>query len=531
MHNKLESFAKEKLSQQKEESMMNELPNTIFHARPMEAILMALFENYESIYAVDATTFAYHCYHESEVFHELRIERSGEDFFADLHKNADRVIYSADLEYVHQTHEKDTILRELSRQKEYSVVYRLMLDGEPLYHKMRAVYKIIDNKPYILVGIRNIDESVRSDLASHDKLVSLYQKEKNHMEAILGSAASYLEANLTQDELLEFSCREPFAEDGVNFDLPADKEKLTYSELERWRCETYVVEDTKKYMQVSDRRHLINRFERGEKRASVYFTVHGANGSERVCRKIFYLYQDHRSKDIFAFCVVYDLTEQFRKEKEMQKLEEELHLSRIRNFTSQMQPHFLYNALGSIQEIILEDPYYAAKLLGDFTIHLRSCIRAMENDDVIPFAQEMDNIRAYVSIEKMRLGDKLKVIYEIEEDGFYILPLSVQPLVENAIRHGVYQRGPAGGMVTIRSREEADEWIIEVEDNGVGFNAEALEKDIVSGRRDSTGLKNIQFRLDKVMHANVTVESRVDIGTKVTITIPKGKKENASNPC
>ena len=282
---------------------------------------------------------------------------------------------------------------------------------------------------------------------------------------------------------------------------------------------------------MSDRKNLIKCFDQGEKRASVYFTIHGANGSLRTCRKIFYLYRDHGSKEIFAFCVVYDLTDQLHKEQEVRKLEEELRLSRIRNFTSQMQPHFLYNALGSIQEIILEDPDYAARLLGDFTIHLRSCIRAMENDNEIPFAQELDNIRAYVSIEKMRLGEKLKVVYEIDADGFRILPLSVQPLVENAIRHGVYQRGPVGGTVTIRSREKADEWMIEVEDNGVGFDVAALEKDIASGRRDSTGLKNIQFRLNRVMHAKVTIDSRVGVGTKVTITIPKGEKEDACHRC
>jgi len=511
---------------------MNDLPNEdILLGKPLEAILLALFDNYESIYAVDALTSAYRCYHESEVFNELQIERSGEDFFADVHKNAERAIYPADLEYVRKTHEKGTMLEALSSQKEYSVVYRLLLNGKPVYHKMRAVFKTIDDKPYILVGIRNIDEWVRSDQASHDKLASMYQKEKNHMEAILGSAASYLEANLTRNELLEFSSREPSAEDGVSIDLPLDKENLTYSELEQWLCETYVVEDMKKYRQVSDRRHLIGCFVRGEKRTSVYFTVHGTNGSVRTCRKIFYLYQDHSSKDILAFCVVYDLTEQLHKEQEVRKLEEELNLSRIRNSTSQMQPHFLYNALGSIQEIILEDPDYAAKLLGDFTIHLRSCIRAMENDNAIPFAQEMDNIRAYVNIEKMRLGEKLKVMYEIEADGFRILPLSVQPLVENAIRHGVYQRGPAGGTVTVRSREEAGEWVIEVEDNGVGFDPEALKKDIASGRRDSTGLKNIQFRLNKVMHADVVIDSRVGVGTKVTITIPKGEKQDACDPC
>lgn len=511
--------------------MMNNQQNDTAPAGSREAILLALFENYESIYDVDALTSVYHCYHESEAFHELRIQTSGKDFFADLHENVERAIYPADREFVHKTHEKDTMIKELSSKEEYSVVYRLLISGKPYYHKMRAVLKTIDGRPHILIGIRNIDEAVRSDKASHDQLAAMYQKEKNHMEAILGSAANYLEANLTRDELIKFSSRQPSAEDSVIIALPPNKEHLTYSELNRWLCDNYVLGDVKEYNRVSDRKYLIRCFERGEKRASAYFNVRSANGSARMYRNIFYLYRDDGSKDIFAFCVAYDLTEQLRKEQEVQNLEEELRLSRIRNFTSQMQPHFLYNALGSIQEIVLEDPNYAAKLLGDFTIHLRSCIRAMENDNVIPFTQELENIRAYASIEKMRLGDKLKVQYEIEADGFRILPLTVQPLVENAIRHGVYERGPAGGTVTVRSRERADAWVVEVEDNGVGFDTSVLEKEIASGMRDSTGLKNIQFRLNKVMHASAAIESRVGVGTKVTITIPKGEELDACDPC
>jgi Putative regulator of cell autolysis len=197
-------------------------------------------------------------------------------------------------------------------------------------------------------------------------------------------------------------------------------------------------------------------------------------------------------------------------------------MSRIRNSTSQMQPHFLYNALGSIQEVLQEDPQYASELIEDFTIHLRSCIRAMNSDAPQPFSMELDNIRAYVNIERMRFGEKLKIRYEIETDDFPIVPLSVQPLVENAIRHGIYQKGPAGGTVVLRTRDAGNAWQVEVEDNGVGFDVNAYRREAKSGKRDSTGLKNIIFRLDKVMHAHVDIVSTVGSGTKVTVTIPKG---------
>ena len=197
---------------------------------------------------------------------------------------------------------------------------------------------------------------------------------------------------------------------------------------------------------------------------------------------------------------------------------------RLRNFTSQMQPHFLYNALGSIQEIVLEDPAYASELIGDFTIHLRSCIRAMANDAPIPFDQELANIKAYVNIEKLRFGAKLDVLYDIQTRDFTIIPLSVQPLVENAIRHGIYERGEQGGQVIIKTEQRKGAVLITVEDNGVGFDVEKYQRDVSLGVRDSTGLKNIVFRLDKMMQAKVTIKSIIGTGTTITITVPH--KEN-----
>jgi len=510
---------------------LNDLQNDVMNSRSLDAILLALFENYESIYDVNAATGAYHCYHESEVFQELQLESSGDDFFAAARKNAERAIYPPDRDYVNKMLSYDAMMDGLKNEKYYSFVYRVMLDGKPVYHKIRAVMDDIDGRPHFLIGVHNIDEAVRSDQAAHDKLASLYQKQKNHMEAILGTAASYLEANLTQDEVVEIS---PQVLTGLNdaavAQLPKG-ERISYSELMQRRCKNYIVENAKKFAEVSSREHLIECFERGEKRASVYFSVKGKSRIKHPCREIFYLYRDDASQDVYSFCVVYDLTEQQQKEMEMEKLEEELRMSRIHNSTSQMQPHFLYNVLGSIQEIIIDDPDYAAKLLSDFTIHLRGCIRAMENDALIPFRRELENIRAYVNIEKMRFGQKLKIQYDIRTESFFILPLTIQPLVENAIRHGVYERGPAGGTVSVRSRETAAAWIVEVEDDGVGFDVPEFEKKIASGERDSTGLKNIMFRLDKVMHASVAIDSRVGEGTKVTVTIPKGEKQSAGDHC
>ena len=489
-------------------------------AFPYDAIVNALFENYESIYAVDAETSAYRCFHESDSYSALRIQNEGDDFFDVLESNL-MTIYPGDQEFVRRKLSKKSLCDGLNNNKFYSFVYRLMIDGKPLYHKLRATMDNVDGRPCFLLGIRNVDEAFRQDKAMAEKLSSMHSKEINHLEAILASAEGYLEANLTTNTIVEFS---PYKLPSVipeSFHAAAKNGSLTYSDFIAWHVDHMMTEKKDKFLKISDRDYLIGCFEQKEKRASADFTMRTPDGSLQPCKIVFYLYQDAISGDIFSFCVLYDLTEQQRKDKELRELEHELQMSRLRNFTGQMQPHFLYNALGSIQEIILDDPEYASELIGDFTVHLRSCIRAMASDEPIPFEQELSNIKAYVNIERMRFGDKLKVLYDIGTADFNILPLSVQPLVENAIRHGIYERGELGGTVVIKTQSCGDSVRITVEDDGVGFDVEKYRAAVISGNSDSTGLKNIMFRLDKMMRAKVEVKSVIGKGTTVAITVPK----------
>lgn len=494
-----------------------------FAALTQDVILRALSENYECIYVVDADTGAYRCFYESDSYSSLRLENQGDDFFRDAENNIIKAIYRDDQEFVRSMLSRDKLHAGLKSRKFYSMVYRLVIDGAPLYHKLRATSELIEWKPYYLIGIRNVDSAFRQDKAQAAKLSAMQDKEINHLEAILASAEGYLEVNLTRDKVHEISPRMLTQKLPEDLYSAAMKGNMSYTDFIQWNLDYAVIENMEKISEVSSREYLINCFMRGEKRASASFTMRTADGKIQPCKMVFYLYQDSVSRDMLSFCVLYDLTEQQRKEKELKDLEHELQMSRLRNFTSQMQPHFLYNTLGSIQEIVLDDPVYASELIGDFTIHLRSCIRAMAKDDPIPFEQELENIKAYLNIEKMRLGEKLKVVYDIRTQNFSIVPLSVQPLVENAIRHGIYQKGEKGGTVTVRTGENEDAVYICVEDDGVGFNVNAYHFDLSAGRKDSTGLKNISFRLEKMMNAYVTIQSRIGSGTKVMITIPREK--------
>jgi sensor histidine kinase YesM len=119
--------------------------------------------------------------------------------------------------------------------------------------------------------------------------------------------------------------------------------------------------------------------------------------------------------------------------------------------------------------------------------------------------------------------------YDIKAEDFSVLPLSIQPLVENAIRHGVHKRGRKGGRVVLRTWSEEDARIVEVEDTGVGFDVENIQEEVAQGKRDSTGLSNIRFRLEKVMGAKLEIHSVVGAGTRVTVRIPMKGVENESD--
>ena len=245
------------------------------------------------------------------------------------------------------------------------------------------------------------------------------------------------------------------------------------------------------------------------------------DNKERICYSV--ILNSEKYKDI-----------QSALQQELTEVKNQLVLSRIKNSSSQMQPHFLYNALSAIQEIILEDPNYAYDLIYDFTTHLRACIRSMSNDNLISFEEELKNVTAYVNIEKMRFGKRLNIVYDCKVTDFEIIPLGIQPIVENAIRHGIFERGTDGGTVTIRTYNQEENVIVSVEDNGVGFDYDKVMEEIKSGVRDSTGLYNLIFRFDLLLKAKLIVNSEIGKGTRIEIIIPRktrrgGRKHYESN--
>lgn len=501
---------------QEKDQRIEELEENEKEAAVIGNLAKALSARYESIYIIDINTNAYQCYHESEAFEEIGASTSGSNFFEEITHTILEIVYPEDKEYFIDLSSRDSFMKHTENGKTYSFIYRIVKNGgDPVYRKIRAVRQINGAKEHLLVGIRDINEMLQREKEHENQHETMLLKERNHMKAILASSAGYMEVNLTQDRILDHS--NSFV-GWSDYPHKSDPE-LSYSAFMDWWAEHHIESNRDAFLKANDREQLTELFNKGILRSSTLFNAVTEQGEIQPCRQVAYLYTDTVSNDILTFTVTYDLTEQQRAEKEMTELKEKLQMSRLRVFTSQMQPHFLYNALGSIQEVVLDNPEYASDLIGDFSTHLRASIRAMASDDPIPFTQELENIRAYTAIEKMRFGDKLRIEFDIKVKNFLISPLSIQPLVENSIRHGIYERGKEGGYVRLSSRQTDSAWIVTVKDNGVGFDTKAFfdKKDDLT----SSGLKNIIFRLKQVMGAEVQIESTVGVGTVVTVIIPK----------
>lgn len=191
---------------------------------------------------------------------------------------------------------------------------------------------------------------------------------------------------------------------------------------------------------------------------------------------------------------------------------------------SQIQPHFLYNTLNTIAALGLESPEKMQALLEEFSNYLRLSFDFRNAQPTISSRHELDLVRSYLNIEKVRFGDRLKVEWDLDfPHDFHLPPLSIQPLVENAVRHGVMQR-THGGTVSIQIQQQVDVIDISIIDNGKGMTKqeqnEILMKDILSNKRTGVGIININRRLKQLYGKGLTIQSTYGKGTTVSFQIP-----------
>ncbi|MFT8317736.1 MAG: ATP-binding protein [Sporolactobacillus sp.] len=187
---------------------------------------------------------------------------------------------------------------------------------------------------------------------------------------------------------------------------------------------------------------------------------------------------------------------------------------------SQIKPHFLYNVLNSIIALSYEDVEKSREMTGQFAAYLRSSFDFQNTTTVSSFRKELSLVQSYLFIEQMRFRERVKVRYDIEEDlDFKMPPLLIQPLIENAVQHGIGKQ-KKGGLVTLTVRQEGNGYRIIVSDNGVGMSPEQVQTLLTSNGSRSVGLKNINRRLKHFYGTELQIQSTPGQGTIVSISLP-----------
>lgn len=197
--------------------------------------------------------------------------------------------------------------------------------------------------------------------------------------------------------------------------------------------------------------------------------------------------------------------------------EKELTQSRVNMMVSQIQPHFLYNTLTSIANICEKDPKAARHAIVDFSDYLRVNLDSLKHSQPVPFEKELEHCKTYLAFEKMRFEEDLNIEYNIQARDFTVPILSIQPLLENAVKHGICNRR-GGGTVRLTTYKVQGLNYIEVEDDGVGFDVASKPH---NDAREHIGLENVEYRISEMCHGIMHVSSVPGKGTKITIIIPE----------
>ena len=194
----------------------------------------------------------------------------------------------------------------------------------------------------------------------------------------------------------------------------------------------------------------------------------------------------------------------------------------IAYLTSQVQPHFQYNTLTMIQELCYTAPEKAAEAIVLYSRFLRNRIDFNKYARLVPFQYELDSINDYVQLQKMRFRDTITFQFDIAFDDFFVPPLSIQTLMENAVHHGLRKKKEGGVLTLSTALEDSKTVVIKVCDNGVGFDTDNSCSDY-----RGSGLTNCRYRVETLLGGSVAINSSIGEGTIVTVTIPRTSDSSA----
>ncbi|MFI3228119.1 MAG: histidine kinase [Clostridia bacterium] len=179
----------------------------------------------------------------------------------------------------------------------------------------------------------------------------------------------------------------------------------------------------------------------------------------------------------------------------------------------QIKAHFFFNTLNTISALCKQDAIKADHAIMTFATYMRSYMHLISEDENIEFNKELSLVKSTLEIEKLRFSDSFTYEFDLQETDFDIPPLTIQPIVENALLHGLRRTGKHGHL-KISSYQEDNVIKIIVQDNGLGFHTSVLEKS------KSIGLRNLTKRLELMVDGTVTINSTLGKGTEVIIEIP-----------
>ncbi len=205
-----------------------------------------------------------------------------------------------------------------------------------------------------------------------------------------------------------------------------------------------------------------------------------------------------------------------RRAEERSKVEGKLTRSELNAMMLQINPHFIYNTLGSAASLCDIDPSAAQELIYKFSDYLRDNFTDINKQPLVRFREELEHLNHYIAIEKVRFPN-IEVEYELETQDFSIPTFTLQPLVENAIKHGICKRRKSAGTIWIETMETETDYLVRVIDDGIGFSYVAANLD--EGKH--IGIQNVRTRLEILCGGTLTIDGELGVGTSCEITIPK----------
>lgn len=207
---------------------------------------------------------------------------------------------------------------------------------------------------------------------------------------------------------------------------------------------------------------------------------------------------------------------------ELKRTLEEMQASENAFLNAQMKPHFLYNTLNTIADLCVTDSQKAKSMISSLKEYCQLILSIDNVEKTVPLSQEMELVTAYTSIEHERFPSiNFYNDFPLRMPTVDMPPLTLQPLIENAIKHGV-RKSDKPGVITLRIKDSFDSVTFYVSDNGVGMNEETISKLFEAPKEyQSIGVYNIDKRLKNLYHKGLSVESTVGLGTCISFSVPK----------